>query len=128
MGPALGDAVQRYPVWSPVEEVNLRGWGIVIDTECRELRFWGIPCTPGQCASLSQRFQGWRYVRLEEGYAEQLAQSGTDPTPWCVGLAAEWPTGGDTPEPSGTRHLPPVRSEVHPCTVRGHAIGWDWLT
>lgn len=115
-GPKLADAVAEFPVWPSVDEDVEQGWGIVVDRQRREVGFWGIPCTPGQVAELRRR-HGWRFVRLTEGYADQLARSGVEPGPRCVGAGLPWPRGTRA---QGCRPMPAVRPGVEACRSVAH--------
>lgn len=130
MGPDLVNALSDATVWPVIEEVS-SSWGVLIDTPRREVGFWGIRCTPAQVEQLAQRHPGWTVVRLVEGYADQLARSGVDPAPWCLGAGLPWPDGELPPaldSASVRRPMPTVTAGVVPCTQVGHSIGWDWLS
>ena len=130
LGPGLAERLRNTPVWPAIEEDITEGWGILVDGRRREVGFWGLRCTPGQAADVAARYPGWSVVRLPDGYADQLARTGTDPAPWCVGAGRAWP---DAPPPPGmtapmpSRCMPAVSKDVQACTTAAHQIGWDWL-
>ena len=136
MGPTLADALADATVWPVLEEVS-SSWGIIVDLTKQALGFWGIRCTPAQVAQVADRHPGWTLQRLMEGYAEQLARAGVDPTPWCLGAGLPWPEDGlpaelfpylkgESPPGLVRRCMPAMTSEVTTYEQVSCSIGWDW--